>query len=241
MGFINNDKAGFTPPPILKSILKNAARKPHVATVGNVASNSASIEVRTDVIDEGKTHQDVTGVSTQVDVVPKNQNKEDVIDYGTSVGNDKVACGSTMAAMGAATQVPSVLQASNATQVTSETAPKQLVNAVVVSANKDDNDSDVDSVPELDGEKEYCSPKLDKNQTRALTPTSEQLASLNLAQGQNTVTTSVSFFGLKYFSAKKTIKSVYAGQTRSPDICSHGARQGIQIVIGHVTIAKQII
>lgn len=50
-------------------------------------------------------------------------------------------------------------------------------------------DSEVDTGPETpDGEKEDCSPKLDKMHTRALTPTPEQLASLNLAEGQNTVT-----------------------------------------------------
>lgn len=49
-------------------------------------------------------------------------------------------------------------------------------------------DSDVDIVPETDVEKEDCSPKLYKMHTRALTPTPEQLASLNLAEGQNTVT-----------------------------------------------------
>ncbi|XP_071712092.1 phosphatidate phosphatase PAH2-like [Rutidosis leptorrhynchoides] len=46
----------------------------------------------------------------------------------------------------------------------------------------------VDIVPETDVEKEECSPKLDKMHTRAITPTPEQLASLNLAEGQNTVT-----------------------------------------------------
>ncbi|PWA79868.1 RNA-directed DNA polymerase, eukaryota, Reverse transcriptase zinc-binding domain protein [Artemisia annua] len=71
MGFTNKDKVGFTPPPILKSILKNAVRKTQVVNTGNVASNSALNEVRTEVIDEGKTHQDVTGVSTQT-TSPKN-------------------------------------------------------------------------------------------------------------------------------------------------------------------------
>ncbi|PWA59325.1 hypothetical protein CTI12_AA393500 [Artemisia annua] len=71
MGFTNKDKVGFTPPPILKSILKNAVRKTQVVNTGNVASNSALNEVRTEFIDEGKTQQDVTGVSTQT-TSPKN-------------------------------------------------------------------------------------------------------------------------------------------------------------------------
>ena len=59
-------------------------------------------------------------------------------------------------------------------------------------------------MPEIDGEKEDCSPKLDKNHTRALTPTSEQLASLNLAQGQNTVTFT---FSTSVLGAQKVICS----------------------------------
>ncbi|KAK1433509.1 hypothetical protein QVD17_10420 [Tagetes erecta] len=47
--------------------------------------------------------------------------------------------------------------------------------------------SDVESGQEVDVEKEWPSPKSDK-MTRELTPTTEQLSSLNLAEGQNTVT-----------------------------------------------------
>ncbi|MFS7972684.1 putative phosphatidate phosphatase [Helianthus anomalus] len=50
------------------------------------------------------------------------------------------------------------------------------------------NVSDVGIGQEPDAEKEWPSPKSDKTHTRELTPTPEQLASLNLAEGQNTVT-----------------------------------------------------
>lgn len=48
--------------------------------------------------------------------------------------------------------------------------------------------SDVESGQEADVEKEWPSPKSDKMHKRELTPTPEQLLSLNLAEGQNTVT-----------------------------------------------------
>lgn len=70
----------------------------------------------------------------------------------------------------------------------------------------DKKESDVDTVPEIDGEKEDSSPKLDKNHTRALTPTSEQLASLNLAQGQNTVTFT---FSTSVLGAQKVDARIY--------------------------------
>ncbi|KAF5758963.1 putative phosphatidate phosphatase [Helianthus annuus] len=49
-------------------------------------------------------------------------------------------------------------------------------------------ETNVDTVAETNVEKERCSPKSNKKQIRTLTPTPEQLASLNLAEGQNTVT-----------------------------------------------------
>ncbi|GJY15378.1 phosphatidate phosphatase PAH2-like protein, partial [Tanacetum coccineum] len=67
-------------------------------------------------------------------------------------------------------------------------------------------DSDVDSVPEIDGEKEDSSPKLDKTHKRALAPTAEQLASLNLAQGQNTVTFT---FSTSVLGAQKVDARIY--------------------------------
>ncbi|KAK9066727.1 hypothetical protein SSX86_014050 [Deinandra increscens subsp. villosa] len=48
--------------------------------------------------------------------------------------------------------------------------------------------SDVEILQETESEKEWTSPKSDKMHIRELTPTPEQLASLNLAEGQNTVT-----------------------------------------------------
>ncbi|KAD2805876.1 hypothetical protein E3N88_39253 [Mikania micrantha] len=49
-------------------------------------------------------------------------------------------------------------------------------------------DSNVNDVAETDVEKEWSPPKSDKMYSRVLTPTPEQLASLNLAEGRNTVT-----------------------------------------------------
>ncbi|KAK9054339.1 hypothetical protein SSX86_025417 [Deinandra increscens subsp. villosa] len=56
-----------------------------------------------------------------------------------------------------------------------------------VSQNSENNSS-VDDVAETDIEKEQSATKSDKMYIRALTPTSEQLASLNLAEGKNIVT-----------------------------------------------------
>ncbi|KAL8230899.1 hypothetical protein R6Q57_000677 [Mikania cordata] len=50
------------------------------------------------------------------------------------------------------------------------------------------NDSDVDVGQETEAGKEWSSPNSDKMHTRELTPTPEQLASLNLSEGKNTVT-----------------------------------------------------
>lgn len=55
-GVINKDKAGFTPPPIFKSILKNVARKTQVGNSGKYPTNSESNEVL---------HDDTSGVHTQ--------------------------------------------------------------------------------------------------------------------------------------------------------------------------------
>ena len=66
----------------------------------------------------------------------------------------------------------------------------------------DKKDSNVHTVPEIYGEKRNC--WSDKNHTRALTPMSEQLASLNLAQGQNTVTFT---FSTSVLGAQKVICS----------------------------------
>lgn len=49
-------------------------------------------------------------------------------------------------------------------------------------------DSDVDIVPDTEVEKEASSPSTTNKHTRSLTPTPEQLASLNLSEGKNTVT-----------------------------------------------------
>ncbi|KAI3726688.1 hypothetical protein L1987_66488 [Smallanthus sonchifolius] len=48
--------------------------------------------------------------------------------------------------------------------------------------------SDAETGQETEAEKDWPSPKSDKNHRRELTPTPEQLASLNLTEGQNTVT-----------------------------------------------------
>ncbi|PWA91104.1 HAD-like domain-containing protein [Artemisia annua] len=70
----------------------------------------------------------------------------------------------------------------------------------------DGADFDADTVPEIEGEKENCSTKLDKNHTQALTPTSEHLASLNLAQGQNTV---MFTFSTSMLGAQKVDTRIY--------------------------------
>nr|XP_043614514.1 phosphatidate phosphatase PAH2-like isoform X2 [Erigeron canadensis] len=67
-------------------------------------------------------------------------------------------------------------------------------------------DLDGDTVTETDVEKEDSSPKLDKMHTRALTPTAEQLASLNLAEGKNTVTFT---FSTSVLGAQKVDARIY--------------------------------
>ncbi|XP_024970481.1 phosphatidate phosphatase PAH2-like isoform X1 [Cynara cardunculus var. scolymus] len=67
-------------------------------------------------------------------------------------------------------------------------------------------DSDVETVVETDGEKEASSPKSNKMHTRALAPTPEQLASLNLAEGKNTVTFT---FSTSVLGAQKVDARIY--------------------------------
>ncbi|KAL4583584.1 hypothetical protein LXL04_008162 [Taraxacum kok-saghyz] len=66
-------------------------------------------------------------------------------------------------------------------------------------------DPDVDIAPDTDGEKETSSPSLHKH-TRALTPTPEQLASLNLSEGKNTVTFT---FSTSVLGPQKVDASIY--------------------------------
>ncbi|MFS7999107.1 putative phosphatidate phosphatase [Helianthus anomalus] len=67
-------------------------------------------------------------------------------------------------------------------------------------------DSDVSAVAETNVEKERCSPKSNKKQIRTLTPTPEQLASLNLAEGQNTVTFT---FSTSVLGTQKVVARIY--------------------------------
>lgn len=67
-------------------------------------------------------------------------------------------------------------------------------------------DCDVETAVETDGEKEASSPKSNKMHTRALAPTPEQLASLNLAEGKNTVTFT---FSTSVLGAQKVDARIY--------------------------------
>ncbi|KAI3758956.1 hypothetical protein L6452_06529 [Arctium lappa] len=67
-------------------------------------------------------------------------------------------------------------------------------------------DSDVETAMETDGEKEASSPKSNKMHTRALAPTPDQLASLNLAEGKNTVTFT---FSTSVLGAQKVDARIY--------------------------------
>lgn len=62
------------------------------------------------------------------------------------------------------------------------------VQPAIVNTIQSDSENAKDTPAGMDGNSSECKPKLTKKKVRVITPTSEQLASLNLEEGKNTIT-----------------------------------------------------
>ena len=62
------------------------------------------------------------------------------------------------------------------------------VQPAIVNTRQSDSENTKETTAGMDGNSSVCKPKLTKKKVRVIAPTSEQLASLNLKEGRNTIT-----------------------------------------------------